>query len=180
MAELVVTRTGFRLGYVISQHNPDLCRALLSTALLAQTASPSANLFAALLEDDEFRLGYMVENRRRVAASYNYLSAFLRKHGVPYVPSNAGFCLLIDLRRHLDVVPGEDEAAARESEMRLLGRLRQQGVMLAPGTSYLHPVPGFFRMTYTLAPEALTLGLSRLERIFGWKKWVDEQQPPWT
>lgn len=171
---------GFRLGYVISQHNPDLCITLLGSAIMSQAAAPSANLFAALLEDKEYLGRYMAENRRRIAASYNYLTAFFRKHQLPYVPSNSGFFLLVDLRQYLDVKPGTDEKKARESEMRLLDRLQDGKVTLAPGTIYKHPIPGFYRLTYTLVPEALKLGLSRMEDIFGWEKWIDEQPLPWT
>lgn len=188
---------GFRIGIFISQHNPDLMDALFANARFAQTASPAGQLFASLLNDKEYLAWFLAENRRRLTASFDWMTDFLNHHKIPYVPGNAGHFLMIDLRAFMDqdVIDSEQStaptpnttddvrattAAAAQSkattpERDLTYRMIKNRVMVAPGAQYHYPVPGFFRLTFSIDPKTLHVGLSRLEKALGLQSWISEQ-----
>lgn len=195
---------GFRIGIFISQHNPDLITSMGANARFAQTASPAGQLFASLLNDRKYLSWFLKENRRRLTITFDKVTEFLTHHDIPFIPSNAGHFLLIDLQKYL----GKDERAesgisAKEAttgqegvlqeamatvkiattangkeatpERDLTYKFIEGGVMLAPGAQYHYPKPGFFRMTFSIEPKALQVGLSRIEKVLGLPAWIESQ-----
>ncbi|TKY88358.1 hypothetical protein EX895_002710 [Sporisorium graminicola] len=156
---------GFRLGVLVSQHNPALQRAMSAIGLLSQSASPAASLWCTWLRDAPFLEWYLQENRRRLAKAYEHALAFFQHYGIPYYPSNAGFFLLINLRRYAGIEPGMADTDARAKEAQLVERLIEGGVLISPGTMYHHPKPGWFRFTFSQEPSTLKLALRRLEKV---------------
>jgi aspartate/methionine/tyrosine aminotransferase len=159
---------GFRLGVLVSQHNPALQRALMAVGLLSQTSSPAGALWYTLLEDRAYLAWYLCENRRRLRLAYAYTTEWAAHHGLPFIGSASGFFFMIDLRRPLGIVPSDSLDAARAKEnvffMRLIDDAR---VYLAPGAMYHYPLPGWFRLTFTQDSPTLHLGLARLEPVLG-------------
>ncbi|PWN34512.1 PLP-dependent transferase [Meira miltonrushii] len=179
---------GFRIGIFISQHNPDLITSMGANARFAQTASPAGQLFASLLNDRKYLAWFLQENRRRLTITFDKVTEFLSHHGIPFVPSNAGHFLLIDLQKYLsdgeqkrDGIAGQEAATGQESELtperELTHKFIEGGVMLAPGSQYHYPAPGFFRMTFSIEPQALQVGLSRIEKVLGLPSWITSQPP---
>jgi bifunctional pyridoxal-dependent enzyme with beta-cystathionase and maltose regulon repressor activities len=114
--------------------------------------------------------------------TYDYVTKFWQHHRVPYVPSNAGHFILVDMRRFLGpenetVQAGRDLAvqAGRDLEAQLTSKLIHHGVFVAPGAQYHHPIPGFFRFTFSLESIALNVGLSRIEKTLDLEPWIEKQ-----
>ncbi|GAA5956944.1 hypothetical protein JCM21900_006714 [Sporobolomyces salmonicolor] len=160
---------GLRLGVLVTQANPQLHTAMESSCLLMKISSASDVLWSSLLLDPGALPTYLELNRARLAGAYRTATAFLDLHGIAYRPSNAGHFIWIDLRRFL---PARSEAGevleggvAREEE--LANRFLRHGVNVARGTAYSHPIPGFFRLTFTLRPDYFKVGLKRFEQALG-------------
>ncbi|MCO5549758.1 hypothetical protein L7F22_003231 [Adiantum nelumboides] len=196
---------GFRIGIFISQHNPDLITSMGANARFAQTASPAGQLFASLLNDRKYLDWFLHENRRRLTITFDKVTEFLSHHEIPFIPSNAGHFLLIDLQKYLSKdenerkspLPSKELATGQEGvleeamstikiataengkeltpERELTYKFLEGGVMLAPGSQYHYPTPGFFRLTFSIEPKALQVGLSRIEKVLGLPSWIESQ-----
>lgn len=183
---------GFRIGILISQHNEDLMKSLFVNARFAQTASPAGQLFASLINDRKYLHWYLTENRRRLQSTFNFVTGFFKHHKIPYVPSNAGHFCMIDLRQYLEEeTSSETHTTSRKEgssgsgthwsakemtpERKLTYTFLQGGILISPGAQYHHPVPGFFRFTFSNQPKTLQIGLARFEKVLGLEKWVEEQ-----
>ena len=195
---------GFRIGIFISQHNPDLITSMGANARFAQIASPAGQLFASLLNDRKYLTWFLQENRRRLTITYDKVSEFWSHHGIPFVPSNAGHFFLIDLRKYLNTARNNRNDLSKEAaatgqegvlneamatvkiatasngkeltlERELTHKFIDGGVMLAPGSQYHYPTPGFFRMTFSVEPQALKVGLTRIEEVLGLPNWIASQ-----
>lgn len=170
---------GFRLGVLISQHNPALQRAMSCVGLLSQSASPATVLWDTWLRDDSFLQWYFTANRKRLQSAYETVSRFFKHHRLAYYPSNSGFFLMVDFSKPAGVVhhkdkgdkeEDEDEEEGRKKEAKFVDRLLDEGVFIAPGTQYHHPIPGWFRFTFSMPPATLKLALKRTEQAMGVKE----------
>ncbi|PWN40024.1 PLP-dependent transferase [Ceraceosorus guamensis] len=160
---------GFRLGVFISQHNKEVRDAVSALAVVAQSSAPAGALWYHLLEDgDKFLHWFLTENRRRLSIAYAYVFDWAKHHSLPVAPSNAGHFLLIDFASRLA------SRSAKEEE-RMTAKLIKNGVFVAPGAQYHHPIPGWFRLTFSMEPHALKVGLSRIEQTLGLQTWIDAQ-----
>lgn len=155
---------GFRLGVLVSQHNPELQRAMSCVGILSQSASPAAALWLTWLSDESFLSWYLAENRRRLSLAYQHTLAFFKHHHIPYYPSNAGFFLMVDLTKFVGIQQGMSIEDGRKKELEFVERLLDAGVFVAPGAQYHHPKAGWFRFTFTMEPQVLKLALTRLEK----------------
>ncbi|KAN0065318.1 hypothetical protein ACQY0O_001154 [Thecaphora frezii] len=162
---------GFRIGMLVSQHNPALISAVKSTAKLYMVSSPADALFSHLLTDDGFCRPFIALNRARLSSAYALARAWCRHHAIRYVPSNAGHFVLIDLSSHLvdnAESPGHAEAA-------LWHRILERQVCVTPASNYHHPKPGVFRLTFSLKRDEMLEGLKRLESALGLDPWEPPQ-----
>jgi len=80
---------------------------------------------------------------------------------------SGGFFIMIDLSPFLPPPalrhPSEPQKDPHADEERLFTRLLQEHkIYIAPGSTYHYPVPGFFRLTFSVPPDHLDLGLQRL------------------
>lgn len=158
---------GFRLGVLVTQHNSALQRAMASIGSLSQSASPAASLWTTLLQDAKFLKWYLKENRRRLALAYEHSIKFFEHHGISYWNSNAGFFLMINLRKYCGITDDMDEQTARGKEAKFVDKLIDGGVLISPGTIYHFPSPGWFRFTFSQDPKTLKLTFDRLEKVLG-------------
>ncbi|GAC94651.1 aspartate aminotransferase [Pseudozyma hubeiensis SY62] len=158
---------GFRLGVLVTQHNAALQRAMASIGSLSQSASPAASLWTTLLQDQKFLKWYFRENRRRLSLAYQHSIEFFEHHSIPYWNSNAGFFLMINLRKYCGITQDMDEQTARAKEAKFLDKLIDGGVLISPGTIYHFPTPGWFRFTFSQNPKTLKLTFDRLEKVMG-------------
>lgn len=158
---------GFRLGVLISQHNPALQRAMSSVGLLSQSASPAASLWHTWLQDEPFLAWYLKENRRRLGLAYEHALEWFKHHNVPYYPSNSGFFLMVNLGQFCGIDADTEDKVGRDKEAKFVDRLLDEGVFVAPGTQYHHPKAGWFRFTFSMEPKTLKLALRRMEKAIG-------------
>ena len=85
---------------------------------------------------------------------------------------NAGLFIWLDLRDLLSAqthVGSTEESSTsadmyKAYELRVLEICSQNGVMIAPGHVYMSEEYGWFRITFTIDPDALQEGLARLHK----------------
>lgn len=140
--------SGLRCGVLVSE-NEALLAAVDALAYWASTSGDTQHLLGALLADEAWLDAYVAENRRRLAAAYRTTTAALTAAGVPFVPAEAGFFCLVDLRRRLAAPTWADEEALWR---RLLARTN---VNLTPGSACRAPEPGWFRLCFAAVEPAL-------------------------
>ena len=148
--------SGLRCGVLISE-NPAVLAAVDGLAYWAATSGDTQHLLGTLLADEAWLAGYVAENRRRLAAAYAATTRALTAAGVPFVPAEAGFFCLLDLRRFLDAPTwAEEDALWRDM-------LARTNVNLTPGSACRAPEPGFFRLCFAaVAPEQAAEAVARL------------------
>ncbi|KAK4699704.1 hypothetical protein P7C70_g6555, partial [Phenoliferia sp. Uapishka_3] len=150
---------GFRVGVMVTQHNPVLHGAMSSYGMLMKIGSPVDALWSGLLSSSSLPT-YLKLNQERLASAYEFVTTWLRTHRIPYRPCHAGHFILIDLRGHLPHAEPKLKA-----ELALLGKFVDAGVYLGPGFSYAVETEGFFRLTFSIKRELLLVGLARIEEV---------------
>ncbi|TIA93125.1 hypothetical protein E3P99_00268 [Wallemia hederae] len=158
---------GLRIGAMISQHNKDLVSAMTSSSVLMKLSSASDVLWLSVLTNKEYLKYYIVENQRRLSESYEKVTGWCRRVGIPYEKACAGFFFLIDLRGFLPSRNEKGEVLNSDEEKlgELNSRLLKNKVLFNPGTSYHHRIIGYFRLTHTLYPHTQDLALQRAEKV---------------
>ncbi|KDE03099.1 hypothetical protein MVLG_06396 [Microbotryum lychnidis-dioicae p1A1 Lamole] len=160
---------GLRIGALISQANPELHIAMESSCLLMKISSPADALWSSLLLDPVALPKYIEMNQSKLAEHYQVAVDWLKRHEIPFRPSNAAHFIWIDLRKWLPTQTSDGQAIepgmAQEAE--LAARFAEQGVVLARGAAYGHSVAGYFRLTFCLRPEVSAIGRGRVERALG-------------
>ncbi|CAO1616563.1 unnamed protein product [Sympodiomycopsis kandeliae] len=158
---------GFRLGVYVNQGNEDAISAMSGLAFLASGSSPAGALWYTWLEDEEFLKWYFAENHRRLSGAYHWVTDWARHHKIPYVASNSGHFILLDFSAFLKDHQKGDSSDQRGAEGNLTGAFFKEGVFIAPGAIYHHPIPGWFRLTISQSPLAIKTGLARVEKVLG-------------
>lgn len=169
---------GFRAAALISHYNPDILTAVRNTSLFMKIASPSLNLWSSILEDTEFFKAFQKENVRRLQASYTYVTEWLKFHGIPYVPSNAGHFLMADFRKFFGdknlagkSLPSTEEDLGKARDMALFEVFLSKKIYVGTSTAFTNPVPGWYRVTFATRKDFLVVGLARLEDALGLEHW---------
>ncbi|KAI7851044.1 pyridoxal phosphate-dependent transferase [Circinella umbellata] len=145
---------GFRVGFIIDQHNELLRQYLKSSALFSYISSIMDRLLRNMLEDTEWVDSFFTINRRRIADAYTFATNLLEKNGINYIPSEAGHFLMIDVTSHPKINSLEDEKA-------LFVALLKEDVYLAPGHIFHTRKPGYFRLTFTLDRQKIETGINK-------------------
>ena len=89
---------------------------------------------------------------------YTVCTRFLQKHSIPYIPSNAGFFIWVNLTEYLRTMPGDSDL---EKEREMNKRLLDGGVHLATSEAFYGEDHGWFRITFTVEKDMLELALQR-------------------
>lgn len=148
--------SGLRCGVLVSE-NEAVLAAVDHLAYWACCSGDTQHLLSGMLADEGWVDSYVRTMRGRLGAAYRTVTTTLDRHGVPYLPSGAGFFLLLDLRRFLPE-PGW------AGEHRLWRRLLEgANVNLTPGAACRVGEPGFMRLCFaSVPPDHLAAGLDRL------------------
>ncbi|KAJ5279493.1 hypothetical protein N7478_004865 [Penicillium angulare] len=145
--------TGLRIGCLISQSNHRLLEAADGISY-GQLYSSEHSVAASLLADDGFTTQYLRTNQLRLAESYKFVTAFLKRHEIPYSKCNATFFLWIRLGAVVkDPNTTDDEVSAK---------LRKFKVYMAAGYAYASEERGWFRMVFAHPRPVLEEGLQRV------------------
>ncbi|KAA1108789.1 hypothetical protein PGT21_025702 [Puccinia graminis f. sp. tritici] len=167
-------------GVLISQHNSDLLRLITDLNLnQVQVSSLTEFCFSNLIlnnsdhpDHQEFLESYLIESKKRLLKAHQTVTEKLKELKIDYNnPSNGGFFLMIDLSRYLrepsDLNKDKQTAGVSRTAEEMLFQilLKEYKIYMAPGNVYNYPKPGFFRLTFTVPPDHLDLGLQRLARF---------------
>ncbi len=148
--------SGLRCGVVVSQ-NEALLGAVDQLAYWSACSGHTQHLLSSLVGDPAAVDGYVARMQRDLASTYARVTAALDAASIPYVPADAAFFLLCDLRAFLD-------APTADAEQRLWARLlAEANVNLTPGQACRIAEPGFFRLCYAAVPiEAVEQGIRQI------------------
>lgn len=161
---------GLRLG-VLQTRSAGLLDSVAKLGPFSWTPYIVQDIWASMLEDEEFRGRFLGKSHRLTEGSYAFTTAFLEQQGIPYYKgSNAGSFLWIDLRQYIlggaEIQELQRGAAASEvfekREAVLDEALLRHGVAIARGSIFFTEELGWFRLTFTLPKEELAEGLRRL------------------
>ncbi len=96
-------------------------------------------------------------NSTRLSIKYDLLKKLLDRHGIDYVPCNAGTFVLARIAPHAET--WEDEDA-------WVGRLRQAGVIVGSGRTYHVPEKGWARICFAIEDCQFQEAVRRMEGVF--------------
>lgn len=122
----------------------------------AQISSLSSLATSGLLQHPD--LSRLVSlNLQRLAEAYTHVTAWLTRHGFPYIPATAGVYILARLA---------PQATDWEQEAQVQAKIKAAGVMLASGRSFhlCAEQKGWFRIIIAVQPDMLEKALKLLEK----------------
>ena len=151
--------SGFRVGIVYSQ-NAALLEAYENLNLTHSVSNHTQWVLERLLTDAEFMTLYLTRNRKRLTESYAVVVGYLKRLGIPYVPSRGSLFVWIDLSEFMN-------HDSKDAELELWQDLfRATGVLLTPGIGFGHTKRGLFRVVYPcVSIEELKVAMGRIERF---------------
>ncbi len=151
--------SGLRCGVLLTD-NPDVLRAVDTLAYWACCSGDTQHLLGSMVTDEGWVSRYLTEMPRRLGEAYRRTVVALDDARIPYLPSEAGFFLLVDLRRFL-------AAPTFEAERALWRRLLDDAkVNLTPGAACHISEPGFMRLCFAAAPpEAVEEAVRRMGEL---------------
>ncbi len=153
--------SGLRCGVLVSE-NEEVRAAVRAQAPWGSVSTLTQAVLGDMISDEAWLDRYVGEMRARLEAIDRKVETALAGADIPYFPSDAGFFLLLDLRRYL-------EAPTWDAEERLWRRmLDRANVNLTPGSACRVAEPGFFRLCFASVPEDDSLeAVARLSSLLG-------------
>ncbi len=151
--------SGLRCGTLVSE-NRDVMAAVDALAYWAAVSGDTQFMLGEMISDDAWVDTYATVMPERLADAYGAITSSLDAASVPYIPSEAGFFFILDLRRYL-------KAPTWEAEDVLWRRiLDEANVNLTPGSACRIGEPGFMRLCFAAVPkETSAVGVSRMARV---------------
>lgn len=126
-------------------------------------SSTTEAMVIKLLENPETIERFTKTNQTRLAESYTVATEILHEHNVPFIPAQGGHFLWMDLSQF---IPSSFKSAAalgdHEIEYRLWDAMVDGGVHVYPGDTFAERKVGFYRLSFSVPPEVLKEGLTRL------------------
>ena len=138
--------SGLRCGVLVSE-NEAVLAAVDALAEWACCSGDTQFLLGEMIADDVWVDAYVAGMRERLGAAYRAVAAALEAERIPYLPAEAGFFLLIDVRSFM-AEPTWD--AERTLWRRLLDEIN---VNLTPGAACRIAEPGFMRLCFASVPS---------------------------
>jgi aspartate/methionine/tyrosine aminotransferase len=151
--------SGARVGVLVSE-NEAVLQAADALAYWAACSGPIQHLLANMITDDEWVSLYLRTTCARLEHAYQSVTAALDSAGIPYLPSSAGFFVLLDLRRFL-------HEPSWDAEQTLWRRfLAEANVNVTPGAACRIAEPGFMRLCFAGVDTATAVhGVRALGRV---------------
>jgi aspartate/methionine/tyrosine aminotransferase len=150
--------SGLRCGVLVSENTAALA-AVDQLAYWSACSGHTQYLLSELVSDAAAVDAYLADMRRDLRQTYAAVTAALDEARLPYLPAEAAFFLIVDLRAFLD-------APTEAAEQRLWQRLLDEAnVNLTPGSACRIAEPGFFRLCYAgVELAAVQLAIDRIAR----------------
>lgn len=149
---------GIRIGCLVSPFNKNMLKAFKSITAFTRASQLAEHVWLNLLNDKPFLDYYFPELQRRMTDAYSFVTAELKKRGIPYSAASVSSFLWIDLSAYLD----ED---SEDAELALNWRLAKAKVWLSGGDIFGSEKHGNFRITFATPRHELQLGLERLFNV---------------
>ncbi|KAI1271680.1 pyridoxal phosphate-dependent transferase [Xylaria sp. FL0933] len=159
--------SGLRLGFFITQQNPELRNALW--ILNRYRVSNASSLMGLALFSDLLALETIItRNKMELRNAAEYVGNFLTFHNISFYRPTAGCFLWARLG---------GSSATQESDAALWQKFASAGVALAIGGAFNETEHGWFRITYALPEDDLHNGVRRIEAALGTKrKWQPSEK----
>lgn len=155
--------SGLRCGVLVSE-NEQVLAAIDGLAYWAAVSGDTQYLLEQFVRDDAWLDGFIEENQRRLGAAYEATTGALERAGIPYLPGEAGFFFLCDMRPFMPEVTWEAEADL----WRWL--LDDVNVNLTPGADCRIGEPGFMRLVFAAEEtDVIVAGVERMGRALAGK-----------
>jgi aspartate/methionine/tyrosine aminotransferase len=153
--------SGLRCGVLVSD-NPAVHAAVDALAYWACCSGHTQYLLGELIADAAWVDGYVARMQALLRNAHRRVSGMLQAFAIPHLPAEAGFFVLLDLRRHL---AEPTWTAEHELWSRMVEHAR---VNLTPGAALHAGEPGFMRLCYAGVPtETVVTGVERLAGLLG-------------
>ncbi|GJQ09954.1 hypothetical protein GpartN1_g1745.t1 [Galdieria partita] len=151
--------SGLRAG-VIYTENHEIRKALRFLPYFCGVSGDTQFALTKLLSDSEFVQSFIRENTIRLYETYRVHCDCLDKMGIPYVPSEAGFFIWMDLNKYMASRTFENERTLWKS------LFEKAKVVVTPGEVCHSTQPGWFRCCFSAAsPEAAKVAWNRVEQM---------------
>jgi len=175
---------GFRAG-ALHSWSARLRTSLCASTLFMLVSSPAAGLWAGLLGDARRLDEFVALNRRVLGEAYEHMTRWLRFHGVPYIPAEAGQFVMADFtpvladpaRTSADGSGKErlrfpPESSLEQREALLAAFLTEHAkVVVGKGAAFHMPHPGWLRLTFSVERARVDAALRRMEEQLEWAPW---------
>ncbi len=151
--------SGLRCGVLISE-NQAVLEAVSSLAYWSACSGHTQYLLSELISDEDMVDEYIATMQSNLGQAYRNVTRALDKMSIRYIPAEAAFFLICDLRSHL-------EAPTWDAERRLWRKiLEQANVNLTPGEACRINEPGYFRLCYAAqSSDAIQVAIERLGQM---------------
>jgi aspartate/methionine/tyrosine aminotransferase len=126
--------------------------------LSTMPSSLASLAMSTILDHPTFLRNFFKTNCQGLRQNYTLCTRVLKAHSIQYFPSNAGLFLMIDLSPYLNNLSG-DTSLGKERVLNL--RLLDGGIHLTTSETLWGEDYGWFRLTFSIEPQTLTLGLTR-------------------
>ena len=148
--------SGLRCGVLWSE-NEALLAAVDLLAYWACCSGDTQFVLGEMVSDEAWVDTYIQSAQSILRDAYVRVTAALADEGIPFIPAEAGFFFLVDLRKFLDEPTWEAEHALWERV------LEGANVNLTPGSACHNGEPGFMRLCFAGVPtDAAVEGVRRL------------------
>jgi len=151
--------SGLRVGCMYSDNEP-LQEALNSLAPMASVSNYVQDKIADVLRDEAFTEAFVADNAAYLRRVYNVLTTGLRRLSIPFVKTQSGIFVWVDLSSWME----EQTFAGEEKLWRRM--CDDAKILWTPGAACHSPRPGCFRVCYAWVDEvAIEAMVERLAKI---------------
>jgi len=148
--------SGLRCALLLSE-NEGVRRAVDGLAYWAAVSGDTQFVLEQMISDETWVDSFTAESQERLGRAYQEVTGALESASIPYLPAEAGFFLLCDLRPFMEEITWEAEAELWE------WLLNSANVNLTPGADCHIGEPGFMRLVFASErTEAVVAGIERM------------------
>jgi aspartate/methionine/tyrosine aminotransferase len=148
--------SGLRCAVLLSE-NEGVREAVNGLAYWAAVSGDTQFVLEQMISDETWVDSFIAESQERLGRAYQEVTAALEAASIPYLPAEAGFFFLCDLRPFMEEVTWEAEAELWD------WLLNTANVNLTPGADCHIGEPGFMRLVFASErTEAVVAGIERM------------------
>ncbi len=151
--------SGLRCGVLVTE-NPEIFKAVEAQAYWAVTSGDTQFMLGELISDEAWVDGYIKEMQSGLGEAYARVTDELTTAGISFIPGEAGFFFLCDMREYM----AEPSWEAEEDLWRHI--LEEANVNITPGWAGHNAEPGFLRLCFASDPtDTVVAGVRRMAAV---------------